>query len=597
MAIFDGNLPYTNFHELNLDWVIKCVKEIRDKTDNIDESVAEARNSADIATEKANEISEYADEIEYLSNNMDYYVVNVSDTQATIQEYLSKETAKTIEFKDGTYNFTQTLYLNANTVLLLNNAVLNFEIPSVLEDYTKSHGFFNFLPDETPLAYNGKGNISVIGGTIYGGNFSLCHAKNINFKNVIFKNCKNDHVIELCAINGCTIENCVFEGITTTTNFKEYVQLDIARREDFPHFTEPTNITYDLTHCKNIYFKGDYFIKPDDINYHFYSGIGNHSYYPGMYHENIIINDCYFNNTENYSISLSNINHLQIFKSFFATDTTITGTHILLNNINKNVLIFENILSGNKQAFDNDSAGINLLSIKNNIFLNNTFSETLNNSVLRCFNTELLEIKNNLFYDFSQSCIRTLGNNTYKAVIENNAFITSNTIQENGSVIKPYMGTSYITNNIFDINAFDSNVDKIITLSGDAYMYHIANNVYNTYLITEDKLLSTGTYNGQIDIKNQAVLAYTGSITSGNITLPIAYSNFNTLKLTLGTGANTQNATLYSWDNRRMLDARTYHIPVESNYVILTLNDSGTLTYSDNSTGLALRGIWLINEP
>ena len=29
MAIYDGNLPYTNLHELNLDWVIKTVQEIR----------------------------------------------------------------------------------------------------------------------------------------------------------------------------------------------------------------------------------------------------------------------------------------------------------------------------------------------------------------------------------------------------------------------------------------------------------------------------------------------------------------------------------------------------------------------------------------
>ena len=35
MAIFD-NFPYTNFHELNLDWVIKNVKTLMDKYENID---------------------------------------------------------------------------------------------------------------------------------------------------------------------------------------------------------------------------------------------------------------------------------------------------------------------------------------------------------------------------------------------------------------------------------------------------------------------------------------------------------------------------------------------------------------------------------
>lgn len=30
MAIFDGNMPYTNLHELNLDWVMKKVKDSND---------------------------------------------------------------------------------------------------------------------------------------------------------------------------------------------------------------------------------------------------------------------------------------------------------------------------------------------------------------------------------------------------------------------------------------------------------------------------------------------------------------------------------------------------------------------------------------
>lgn len=37
MAIFDGNMPYTNLHELNLDWVIKKVKELNGNVDEIKE--------------------------------------------------------------------------------------------------------------------------------------------------------------------------------------------------------------------------------------------------------------------------------------------------------------------------------------------------------------------------------------------------------------------------------------------------------------------------------------------------------------------------------------------------------------------------------
>lgn len=40
MPIF-RNMPYTNFHELNLDWLLKKVKEVEDKTTNLEESVTE----------------------------------------------------------------------------------------------------------------------------------------------------------------------------------------------------------------------------------------------------------------------------------------------------------------------------------------------------------------------------------------------------------------------------------------------------------------------------------------------------------------------------------------------------------------------------
>lgn len=49
MPIFDGNLPYTNLHELNLDWIIKFVKETKDKTEEIDSSVLKAKEYSENA--------------------------------------------------------------------------------------------------------------------------------------------------------------------------------------------------------------------------------------------------------------------------------------------------------------------------------------------------------------------------------------------------------------------------------------------------------------------------------------------------------------------------------------------------------------------
>lgn len=41
MPIFDGNLPYTNLHELNLDWIVKIVANVYNRIDNLDAEIEE----------------------------------------------------------------------------------------------------------------------------------------------------------------------------------------------------------------------------------------------------------------------------------------------------------------------------------------------------------------------------------------------------------------------------------------------------------------------------------------------------------------------------------------------------------------------------
>lgn len=57
MAIFD-QFSYTNFHELNLDTILSYVTQIKDKTENIDASVAEANAAAESAQLSAESIKE-----------------------------------------------------------------------------------------------------------------------------------------------------------------------------------------------------------------------------------------------------------------------------------------------------------------------------------------------------------------------------------------------------------------------------------------------------------------------------------------------------------------------------------------------------------
>lgn len=49
MALYD-NFPYTNFHELNLDWIVKTVKQIADEWNNLSGDIQATAVESDVAT-------------------------------------------------------------------------------------------------------------------------------------------------------------------------------------------------------------------------------------------------------------------------------------------------------------------------------------------------------------------------------------------------------------------------------------------------------------------------------------------------------------------------------------------------------------------
>ena len=86
MPIFDGNLPYTNLHELNNDWVVKTVKEVKDKTDEIDTAVSEAKEYSENAKTSELNAKESEDnaslseqQASVIYNNIQSYTENLSN--------------------------------------------------------------------------------------------------------------------------------------------------------------------------------------------------------------------------------------------------------------------------------------------------------------------------------------------------------------------------------------------------------------------------------------------------------------------------------------------------------------------------------------
>lgn len=86
MGIFDGNMPYTNLHELNLDWVIKEVKNVKNKTDEIDTAVEQTTENANIAQEKALESENNANRAEHYADIAQEKAAEISIDYQELQE-------------------------------------------------------------------------------------------------------------------------------------------------------------------------------------------------------------------------------------------------------------------------------------------------------------------------------------------------------------------------------------------------------------------------------------------------------------------------------------------------------------------------------
>lgn len=66
MGFFD-NFPYTNFHQLNLDWILRTLRELRGKTEQFDESINTATAKAEQARNSAEEARSFSESSLYYS--------------------------------------------------------------------------------------------------------------------------------------------------------------------------------------------------------------------------------------------------------------------------------------------------------------------------------------------------------------------------------------------------------------------------------------------------------------------------------------------------------------------------------------------------
>ena len=175
-----------------------------------------------------------------------------------------------IVFATGkTYKITSTIRLKKDTVIDLNGATL------VCTDY---RSFYNFVSTDVFTGYNGNGNITIKNGTIVGGAISFGHADGVRLENLTFKDCVNDHWLEIAGCKDYVVEGCVFGGIKeqdASRDIVEYINFDACVRNGFPHLPKGSAF-YDGTKNKNVKVNNCKF-EPGTGDYGFaYVVIGTH---------------------------------------------------------------------------------------------------------------------------------------------------------------------------------------------------------------------------------------------------------------------------------------------------------------------------------
>lgn len=225
----------------------------------------------------------------------------------------------TVYIPKGEYHILYELVIYRNTNLILHDdATLIRKSPRAM--LKNGHSFKKYY------GYEGHGNINIIGGTFdaYGHTnntnntiMSIGHAKNIQIYDVTFKNVVGGHAVDACGLDGFYVTNSYFLGFRDDSGkrfFSEAIQIDIQIEGAFPKFGAT-----DGTITKNVIIENCYFGNSEDMNMSAWNrAVGSHASMYDRFYENIHIQNNKFDGLGDYAVTL--------LKS---KETTITNNHFV----------------------------------------------------------------------------------------------------------------------------------------------------------------------------------------------------------------------------------------------------------------------------
>lgn len=178
-GIFGENFPYSNFHDLNLDWIIKIVKDFLDQYTSLNEVISNGEIALDEKTQ--NGLSELADKAEELEGLLQSWYDTHSDD---IEEAL---TTAVNDFQTSASAIAETVIASipadysalANTVSMMGNAFP--DLFSLITERNYNTNYANsIMINETAsgITVKNSSNIITVNGTATGNvQFSLFNSR------------------------------------------------------------------------------------------------------------------------------------------------------------------------------------------------------------------------------------------------------------------------------------------------------------------------------------------------------------------------------------------------------------------------------------
>lgn len=584
MGIFDI-FPWSNFHEINLDWIIRRVKELGAAWDDLSKTLdpkivsavnqwfaehPEQANALQIANEALDKVDALTVDIRFSD---EYGVPNDGTRDATPQLntlFSTNDKPTMIVIKSGVYRIIDNFRVYSNTfVWCYPDAVIKCDQRNRVAGHPAAAMFGEYGNNSFATGYGGVHDVYWLGGTFdhggdagltgggYGGvSVALGHCKNITFDNVTFTHQFNDHSIELNGSQYVTLDRCTFtDGYYTGDANYEAVNIDYMGDGGFPHFGG-----YDNTPVEDCVIK-------DCVFSNVQVGVGSHGAPTEKWYKNISVVNCDFSGCTRQSLNFICVDGVDIRNCNFSDEHVLTDPTVQVGSCD-NVLL-DGCVFRDCQGFQANALS-NGRQCKNVTVTNCMFNNVaLNVAAVYFRDVNGGSASGNIINGCSENAF-SVNFNSSSVCITGNRFKTTDDETEHAFIYTEGCSDVVCTNNVMDTK---HPVDRVF--NGEFTNCYLTVPTGAEYNIVTNSTISNGTaINGRLVLTDLLPPA-------DNVVFKIPPTKLNNMVLTFGGASASKVVTLVPFLNQ-------YTFRANEDAYILPNEVGGTVTITE--TGIRVTG-------